>query len=105
MIHFANPSIHQQIFKGIWTKHVQYYLDMANSASRTAKYSSFLGSQESAVFHYGTNANGDIGNVWYAPSQGGSLFTPETDASGIAAHVAAAKVRLATLSDFLGVIS
>ncbi|PPQ95018.1 hypothetical protein CVT25_000481 [Psilocybe cyanescens] len=80
----------QQIFKGIWTKHLQYYLDMAGLA-RVGKYSAFLGSQESAVFHFGTNANDDVGSVWYAPNQGGSIFTPKTSASGLAAHVAAAK--------------
>ncbi|KAF8161061.1 glycoside hydrolase family 76 protein [Crassisporium funariophilum] len=81
----------QQIFKGIWTKHLQFYLDMANNAQRTAKYSSFLGSQTSAVFHYGTNAANDVGSVWYAPDQGGSIFTPKSSASGLAAHIAAAK--------------
>ncbi|KAF5348748.1 hypothetical protein D9758_006833 [Tetrapyrgos nigripes] len=81
----------QQIFKGIWTKHVQYYLDAANDATRTAKYRPFLGSQESAVFHFGTNANNDVGSVWYAANQGGSIFTPKSSASGLAAHVAAAK--------------
>jgi len=81
----------QQIFKGLWTKHLQYYLDMANDPARTAKYSSFLGSQTSAVFHFGTNANNDVGSVWYAPDQGGSIFTPKTSAGGLEAHVAAAK--------------
>jgi len=81
----------QQSFKGIWTKHLQFYLDNANSASRTAKYSGFLGSQSSAVIHYATGAQNIAGSVWYAPSQGGSVFTPETDSSGLAAHVAAAK--------------
>ncbi|KDR66517.1 hypothetical protein GALMADRAFT_80600 [Galerina marginata CBS 339.88] len=59
----------QQIFKGIWTKHLQFYLDNANDPSRTAKYSAFLGSQTSAVLHYGTDAAGDVGSVWYAPNQ------------------------------------
>ncbi|KAG6862254.1 hypothetical protein C0995_002185 [Termitomyces sp. Mi166 len=81
----------QQIFKGIWTKHLQFYLDRANDPVRVAKYSSWLGSQTSAVYHYGTNANNIVGSVWYAPDQGGSIFTPKTDASGLAAHIAAAK--------------
>ncbi|EEB89272.1 hypothetical protein MPER_12646, partial [Moniliophthora perniciosa FA553] len=59
----------QQIFKGLWTKHLQFYLDAANDPARTAKYSPFLGSQTSAVFHFGTNAQNDIGSVWYAPDQ------------------------------------
>ncbi|KXN90628.1 hypothetical protein AN958_03868 [Leucoagaricus sp. SymC.cos] len=81
----------QQLFKGLWTKHLQYYLDMANDPARTAKYNAFLGSQTSAVFHFGTDADNDIGSVWYAPSQGGSIFTPKTSASGLEAHIAAAK--------------
>lgn len=55
--------------QGVWTKHLQYYLDYANDAARTAKYSSFLGSQTSAVFHYGTSASKDVGSVWYAADQ------------------------------------
>ncbi|KAH7888838.1 glycoside hydrolase family 76 protein [Phlebopus sp. FC_14] len=81
----------QQIFKGIWTKHVQYYLDSAKDSSRTAKYSSFLGSQYSAVTHYGMNAVHDIGSVWYAPDQGGSQWQPEASASGLEAIISAAK--------------
>ncbi|KZV72256.1 glycoside hydrolase family 76 protein [Peniophora sp. CONT] len=81
----------QQIFKGIWTKHLQYYLDQANSAARTAKYASFLGSQSSAALHYGKNAANDVGSVWYAPNAGGSVFTPEATTSGLACFVSAAK--------------
>ncbi|KAJ6593883.1 glycoside hydrolase family 76 protein [Mycena capillaripes] len=81
----------QQIFKGIWTKSVQYYLDRANDPARTAKYSAFLGSQSSGVFHFGTDAAGDVGSVWYAPNAGGSIFTPKTSASGLEAHIADAK--------------
>ncbi|KAF9531603.1 glycoside hydrolase family 76 protein [Crepidotus variabilis] len=81
----------QQIFKGIWTKHLQFYLDNANDPARTAKYAGFLHSQYSAVLHYGTNGDGDIGSVWYGPNQGGSVFSPKTSSSGLAAHVAAAK--------------
>ena len=73
-------------------KHVQYYLDQANSAARTAKYAPFLGSQSSAALHYGKNAANDVGSVWYAPDQGGSVFSPEASASGLACFVSAAKV-------------
>ncbi|KAF5386228.1 hypothetical protein D9615_002518 [Tricholomella constricta] len=66
----------QQIFKGIWTKHLQFYLDYANDPARTAKYSAWLGSQSSGVFHFGTNANNDVGSVWYAPDQVGAIGLP-----------------------------
>ncbi|EIW77929.1 glycoside hydrolase family 76 protein [Coniophora puteana RWD-64-598 SS2] len=81
----------QQIFKGIWTKHVQFYLDYANDASRTAKYTDFLSSQYSAVIHYGMNSAHDVGSVWYAPDNGGSVWQPEASASGLEAVVSAAK--------------
>ena len=67
----------QAMFKGIWMKHLQFYLDWA-PADRVAKYQAFIGAQESAVVHYATGAGWAVGNVWYAPSQGGSLFTAET---------------------------
>ncbi|KIM78915.1 glycoside hydrolase family 76 protein [Piloderma croceum F 1598] len=90
----------QQIFKGIWTKHLQYYLDNANDVKITAKYSSFLGSQHSAVINNAKNSNNDIsflptpdykGSVWYAPSARGSIWSPESSASGLAACIADAK--------------
>ena len=89
----ANPTStcnnDQAMFKGIWMKHLQFYLDRATD--RVAKYTDFIGAQESAVFHYGTGADWTVGNVWYAPNNGGSLFTAETQTSGLAAHVCAAK--------------
>lgn len=48
------------LLQGIWTKHLQYFLDNAKDGMRTAKYSSFLGSQYSAVLRYGTDSYGDI---------------------------------------------
>ncbi|TFK62697.1 glycoside hydrolase family 76 protein [Pluteus cervinus] len=79
------------LFKGLWTKHVQYYLDAANDAGRTAKYAPFLWSQSSAVFHYATGSTNDPGSVWFASNNGGSVFTGVSSASGLEAHVAAAK--------------
>jgi len=81
----------QQIFKGIWTKHLRYYLDYADDATRTAKYSQFLGSQYSAILHHSMDADHDIGSVWYASDQGGSSWSPESSASGLAASIADAK--------------
>jgi hypothetical protein len=71
---------------------LQYYLDNANDASRTAKYSPFLGSLNSAVVHYGIDASDDVSSTWYAANQGGGPFTAQSGASGLAALVSAAKV-------------
>ncbi|KAJ8597481.1 glycoside hydrolase family 76 protein [Rhizopogon salebrosus TDB-379] len=81
----------QQIFKGIWTKHVQYYLDNANDASRTTKYSDFLGSQYSSILHNAINPAHDVGSVWYAADEGGSQWSPEASASGLEAFISAGK--------------
>jgi len=80
----------QLIFKGIFTKHLQYYIDQAGSAARD-KYAQFLSVQSSAVYHYGTGLTNEPGSVWYAPNNGGSFFTPRSIASGLEAHIAAGK--------------
>jgi hypothetical protein len=46
--------------QGIWNKHLQYYLDNAKDATRTAKYRPFLDSQHTAVAHYATNPAYDV---------------------------------------------
>jgi hypothetical protein len=67
-------DIDQQTFKGIWTKHLQYYLTFASSAGATAKYGPFLGAQSAAVLRFATNASLDIGSVWYAKNEVGGCF-------------------------------
>ncbi|KAJ7151656.1 glycoside hydrolase family 76 protein [Mycena filopes] len=81
----------QQSFKGIFMKSLQYYLDRVNDPARTAKYAGFIRAQASGVFHYGTSSSTDIGSVWYAPSQGGSIFSASSSSSGLAAHIVNAK--------------
>ncbi|KIM78166.1 glycoside hydrolase family 76 protein [Piloderma croceum F 1598] len=81
----------EQIFKGVWTKHLQYYLDNANDTSRTAKYSPFLGSQKTAIINHAINSSNDVSSAWYAANQGGGLFSAQSAASGLAALNAAAK--------------
>ncbi|KIY53115.1 Six-hairpin glycosidase [Fistulina hepatica ATCC 64428] len=78
-----------QGFQGIWMKHVQYYLD--NASDRASKYSDFLGVQNNAVTVNATDSDEDIGSVWYAANEGGSIFQAETSTSGLAAHISAAK--------------
>ncbi|KAG8213667.1 glycoside hydrolase family 76 protein [Butyriboletus roseoflavus] len=81
----------QQLFKGIWMKHVQYFLDWANDASIAAKYSGFLGSQYEAVCRNALQATDDVGSVWYAPDEGGSQWGPQASASGLEAVISVAK--------------
>ncbi|KAJ7354463.1 glycoside hydrolase family 76 protein [Mycena albidolilacea] len=84
-------DIDQQTFKGIWTKHLQYYLTSAANPLTTAKYGPFLGLQSAGVLRYATNASLDIGSVWYGKNEGGSVYNVKSLPSGIAAHVAAAQ--------------
>lgn len=81
----------QQIFKGIWTKHVQYYLDNANDISRVAKYSHFLGFQHLGILRHATNSVYDVGSVWCTTDQRLSQWSPEASASGLQAFISAAK--------------
>ncbi|KAJ7249259.1 glycoside hydrolase family 76 protein [Mycena rebaudengoi] len=84
-------DIDQQTFKGIWTKHLQYYLQSVNSPRATAKYGGFLGDQSAAVIRFATNGSLDIGSVWYVENEGGSVYNVKSFPSGIAAHVAASQ--------------
>ncbi|KAL1748686.1 glycoside hydrolase family 76 protein [Schizophyllum fasciatum] len=79
----------QAMFKGIWMKHLQYYLDAVPGS--VSKYSGFIGAQESAVVHYATGEGWAIENVWYGGSQGGTVFSAQSQTSGLAAHISAAK--------------
>lgn len=74
-------------------KHLQYFLDAANSGSLNSKYTGQINSQGSAVVHYGTGPGYTVGSVWYAPNSGGSILSPKTQTSGLAALNSAAKVR------------
>src|ERR1700683_4716662 len=60
--------------QGVWTKHLRYYLDNADDATRTAKYSPFLGSQYSAILRYSTNADNDIVSSIFFDSSAICLF-------------------------------
>ncbi|KIK69484.1 glycoside hydrolase family 76 protein [Collybiopsis luxurians FD-317 M1] len=85
----------QQIFKGIWLKHLQYLITFANVQSKhpelVKKYGSFIGAQSNAVLHTATDSQLDIGSVWYGANKGGSIFSVQALASGIMAHVANAE--------------
>ncbi|KAF8556147.1 glycoside hydrolase family 76 protein [Imleria badia] len=82
----------QQIFKGIWMKHVQYFLDFANDTLIAAKYRGFLALQNSAVIRNALNTTNDVGSVWYALDNGGSEWGPQASVSGLEAAIAASKV-------------
>lgn len=73
-------------------KHLQYFLDTANQDSLKSKYAEFINAQASAVVHYATGSGFNVGSVWYAPDAGGSIHSPKTQTSGLAALIAAAKV-------------
>lgn len=101
-------------------KHLQYFLDMANDSTITAKYAPFIQSQGSAVVRYATclylsityivhdhflgsrlivlhvGPGYRVGSVWYGREVNvwGPRFTPQAQTSGLAALNAAAKAGL-----------
>lgn len=81
----------QQLFKGLFTKHMTYYLETTNNEKRVSKYKDFLGVQKSAVWNLAKNNQSLVGNVWYDKNQGGSIFQPETTTAGIEALLSATK--------------
>ncbi|KAJ7066189.1 glycoside hydrolase family 76 protein [Mycena amicta] len=81
----------QKYFKGAFMKHLQYFLDNVNNTVRD-KYAAFVGAQASAVIHFGTRSDGQIGEVWYAPDEGGSVYDYITLTAGLDALNCAQKV-------------
>ncbi|KAE9391252.1 hypothetical protein BT96DRAFT_312145 [Gymnopus androsaceus JB14] len=59
----------QQIFKGIWLKHLQYFLTFAQRPELVSKYSDFIGTQSEAVLNIATDPQLDIGSVWYGTNE------------------------------------
>ncbi|GLB40558.1 putative glycoside hydrolase family 55 protein [Lyophyllum shimeji] len=88
-----------EVFKGLFMKHLQYYIDYAISDksqganARYARYISSIAAQYSAVIHFATNAGGDIGTLWWEPyqGQGSSVYDGYSEGSGIDAIICAAK--------------
>ncbi|KAF8306707.1 glycoside hydrolase family 76 protein [Clavulina sp. PMI_390] len=74
----------QQIFKGVFMKHLSYYLTYVNDATKVSKYTGQINAQASGIVHYGTGSGYMVGSVWYAPDAGGSIRSPKTQTSGLA---------------------
>lgn len=81
----------QQLFKGLFTKHMMYYLEATKDNKRALKYKDFLGLQKFSVLNYAKNSQNLVGSVWYDKNQEGSIFQPETTTAGIEALLAAAQ--------------
>ncbi|KAF8306706.1 Six-hairpin glycosidase [Clavulina sp. PMI_390] len=74
----------QQIFKGVFMKHLSYYLTYVNDATKVSKYTGQINAQASGIYYYGTGSGWIVGSVWYAGNSGGSIFSPKTQTSGLA---------------------
>ncbi|EPQ57054.1 Six-hairpin glycosidase [Gloeophyllum trabeum ATCC 11539] len=81
----------QEIFKGIFTKHLTYYLAFTADPVRKLKYLPFLGAQYTAVTQRALNAStGDVASAWYARESGGGEQGFEASTSGLEACLSAA---------------
>ncbi|KAJ7793358.1 pectate lyase superfamily protein-domain-containing protein [Mycena olivaceomarginata] len=90
----SNCDHDQQYYKGAFMKHLQYFLDNANNTVRD-KYAPFVGEQASAVIHFATRSDGQIGEVWFAPDTGGSTYNYKTLTAGLDALNCAQKKEIA----------
>ncbi|KAF8306705.1 Six-hairpin glycosidase [Clavulina sp. PMI_390] len=84
-------SSDQQIYKGVFLKHLSYYLTYVNDPTKVSKYAAQINAQGSGIYYYGTGSGWMVGSVWYAPNAGGSVFSPKTQTSGLAGLTAGAQ--------------
>ncbi|KIJ61760.1 glycoside hydrolase family 76 protein [Hydnomerulius pinastri MD-312] len=87
----------QQLFKGLFTKHLSYLVSYAStpfptpqSISIALKYKPFFTAQYTAITHNALNSTDDVGGVWYAPAGGNEAWQPEASAAGLEGVIAAA---------------
>ena len=73
-------------------KHLQAYLSYANDSARAAKYEPFITAQASAIASNALNSTGGVSSLWYSPSEGGAIFSGQSDTAGLAALLSAAQV-------------
>lgn len=87
---------HQVGFKGLFMRHLQYFLEYVNDDTVTRKYSDWIGKQATAVMQNSRNSAGDPGSIWWGKTSA-SQFPSDTInhySSGMDAVLASLKVRI-----------
>ncbi|CEL61163.1 hypothetical protein RSOLAG1IB_09805 [Rhizoctonia solani AG-1 IB] len=89
----GNTCNYDQVgFKGLFMRHLQYFLEVVNDSAITAKYSGWIGLQARAMNQHARRADGNVGSIWWGTSDV-SLYPEAVNAlsSGVDAILAANK--------------
>ncbi|KAG8716097.1 hypothetical protein FRC09_016055 [Ceratobasidium sp. 395] len=79
-------------FKGLFMRHLQYFLEAVNDSNVTGKYSDWIGLQARAVNQYAKRADGNVGSIWYGTDSRSQYPTAvNVFSSGVDAVLASAK--------------
>jgi hypothetical protein len=89
----SDPQCLQVGFKGLFMRHLQYFLEVVNDSTITGKYSDFIGRQANAVNQYARRSDGMVGSIWWGTSDA-ALYPDAVNAfsSGLDAILASVKV-------------
>lgn len=86
------PCLTRFILQGLWMKHVQAYLSFNEVSARAAKYEPFITAQAAAIVENAMNSTGGASGLWYAPNEGGAVFSGQSDTAALASFLSAAEV-------------
>ena len=78
---------------------LQYFLDIANDPTLTAKYSTWIGHQVRAIVDNAQATNGDVGDIWFQKAT--QKFAPSIIGMAISAGNLAQKVSFHFLIQYL----
>ncbi|KAF8607159.1 hypothetical protein BDV93DRAFT_436142, partial [Ceratobasidium sp. AG-I] len=94
----GNCNFDQVGFKGLFMRHLQYFLEDVNDPAVTGKYSDWIGLQARAMNQYARQSDGLIGSIWWGTdSRAEYPASVNVFSSGVDAVLASSKVRLCRL--------
>ncbi|KAG8699298.1 hydrolase 76 protein [Ceratobasidium sp. 394] len=80
-------------FKGLFMRHLQYFLELVNDPTINAKYSDWIGLQARAMNQYARRADGMISQLWWGTDNSRAIYPPSVNAfsSGVDAILTSIK--------------
>ncbi|KAG8712746.1 hydrolase 76 protein, partial [Ceratobasidium sp. 395] len=80
-------------FKGLFMRHLQYFLELVNDPAINSKYADWIGLQARAMNQYARRADGMISQLWWGTDNSRAIYPPSVNAfsSGVDAILTSIK--------------
>ncbi|KAG8793267.1 hydrolase 76 protein [Ceratobasidium sp. 428] len=80
-------------FKGLFMRHLQYFLELVNDPAINSKYADWIGLQARAMNQYARRADGMVSQLWWGTDNNRAIYPPSVNAfsSGVDAILTSIK--------------